>query len=178
MEDKVEGTDRMTLKLWRWILSVLVVVSLALNGFLIYSLLNFRRGLLSALAAARNSLVMMEDQPMVFSVTVDEEVPIQTTIPIEQTFVMPLQFDYPLDTVVNTQIDIPILGTQELAIPVQTVIPISYTLDIPIRTEVPISLTYRLQQEIPVEVVMPAEALGSLSDLIERLAEESQLGLK
>ena len=171
-------SNPMKLKIWRWVFSAMAIISLALNGFLIYSLLSFRRGLISALTAAQDSLARMEDQPLAFAVTVDEDVPIQTTIPIEQTFVMPLQIDYPLDTVVNTHIDIPILGKQELTIPVQTIIPISYTLEIPIQTEVPISLTYRLQQEIPVEVVMPAEVMGSLTDLLERLNEESQLGLK
>jgi hypothetical protein len=168
----------MKLKIWRWVVSILVVVSLILNGFLLYALLSFREGLVSALDAARSSLVDMEEQPLLFAVTVDKVVPIQTTVPIEQTFVMPLQLDYPLDTVVNTHIDIPILGKQALAIPVQTVIPISYTLEIPIQTAIPISLTYHLQEEIPVEVVVPAEISSSLTDLIGRLEEESQLGLK
>lgn len=171
-------SDGAKLRVWRWIFSVLVIVSLLLNGLLIYTLLNFQQELLSALAAARNGIVMIEEQPLAFSVTVDEMVPIRATVPIEQTFVMPLQLDYPLDTVVNTHIDIPILGKQELAIPVQTVIPISYTLEIPIQTEVPISLTYHLQQEIPVEVSVPVEALSFLTDFIEKLGEEAQLGLK
>jgi hypothetical protein len=171
-------TKGVSVKVWRWIFSVLVVLSLLLNGFLLYSLLSVRKGLLDALASARNALAMVGDQPLAFEVTVDELVPIQTTIPIEQTFVVPLQIDYPLDTMVNTYIDIPILGKQELAIPVQTVIPISYPWEIPIQIEVPISFSYHLQQEIPVEVVVPADALDSLTDLLERLSEESQLGLK
>jgi hypothetical protein len=47
--------------------------------------------------------------------------------------VVPFEMDYSLSTVVNTYINIPILGRQSVAVPVDAVIPISETFEIPFR---------------------------------------------
>ncbi|MGC9347268.1 MAG: hypothetical protein ACP5JG_03935 [Anaerolineae bacterium] len=165
------------LRVWRALVSLLVVGSLVLNGVLLYALLYVRGELRSALITARNSLAVKEREPWVVQVNVDQEVPIRTTIPVDETFVIPLDIEYPLSTVINTHVDIPILGRQYINFPVETVIPISYTLEIPIQVDFPISMTYRIQTEVPVEVEMPPEFYGSLNDLIDRMDNELRLNL-
>lgn len=157
------------LRSWRVVISVLVAVSILLNVALIVGLLRVREGLQSALTAADNALVLSASEPLAFEVAVDQSIPIQTTVPIEQAFVVPLEFDYPLNTVVNTYVDIPLLGRQDIAVPVETVIPISTTLEIPVQMEIPISVTVQLQTEIPVEVQFPPTLLDALAGLIEQL---------
>lgn len=141
--------------IWRAFILILVIISLAFNAVLIVSLLQAREGLVLALAGAEDAVALLSGEPLSFEVAVDQEIPIRTSVPIEETFVIPLSFDYTLDTVVETYVNIPLLGKQDIAVPVQTVLPISTTIEIPVEMTVPISVTYQLQTEIPVEVELP-----------------------
>jgi hypothetical protein len=104
-------------------------------------------------------------------VAVDQPIPIQADVPIDQVFVVPIDFVYPLETVVNTYVDIPVLGRQEITVPVETTIPINHTFEVPIQMTIPISVTYHLQTDIPVEVAVPPEVLQSLETLLAELSE-------
>ena len=159
---------------WLIALTVLVVFSLALNGYLITTLLNVRQTALDAITTARNSLALMGSQPFITQVSIDQEIPFDTVVPINQTFSVPLNIEYPLSTVVNTYVNIPVLGRQEISLPIETIIPIQYTLDVPIAVDVPISLTYHLQTEVPVEVEIPPEIRAPLDEVLRQI----QVGLQ
>jgi hypothetical protein len=157
------------LRSWRVAISAFVAISIGLNVVLIVGLMYTREGLRSALAMANDTLIQSAGEPLVIEVAVDQAIPIQTMIPIEQSFVVPLEFNYPLNTVINTYVDIPVLGRQDIAVPVETVIPISTTLAIPVEMDVPISVTYQLQTRIPVEVQIPSTMLTALEGYFEQL---------
>lgn len=159
---------------WFVILTVLVILSLALNGYLLITLLSVRRAALEAVNTARNSLAVMGSEPFVTQVSVDQEIPFDTTVPISQTLVVPLDIQYPLSTVVNTFVSVPVLGRQNIAIPIETIIPIEYTLEVPIQVEIPISLTYHLQTEVPVEVAIPPEIRAPLDDVLRQIEDGLQ----
>ena len=159
---------------WLVILTVLVTLSLALNGYLLVTLLNVRKAALGAVTTARNNLAVIGSEPFVTQVSVDQEIPFNTTIPISQTFTLPLNIQYPLSTVVNTYVNVPVLGRQNIAIPIETIIPIEYTLEVPIRVDVPISLTYHLQTDIPVEVAIPPEIRAPLDDVLRQIEDGLQ----
>ena len=156
-------------RVWLVVLTVLVLISLALNGLLIFALLNVRQTALDVIATARNNLALVGSAPFVTQVSVDQEIPFETTVPISQTFSVPLDIDYPLSTVIKTYVNVPVLGRQELAIPIETLIPIRYTFDVPIQLEVPISMTYRLQTEIPVAVAIPSEIRAPLDEVLQQI---------
>ncbi len=157
------------LRSWRVVISGFVAISILLNVVLIVGLLRTREGLRSALTVAGHAVSLSTSEPFAVVVSVDQMIPVQTTVPIEQSFAVPLELDYPLSTVVNTYIDIPLLGRQDIAVPVEMVIPISTTLEIPIQMAIPISVTYHLQTEIPIEVQLPRTLLETLANLIEQL---------
>jgi len=144
---------------WRVLISVLVLASLAGNVFLIRSLIGAEKTLNQARDTARDALLSLESEPMVISVAIDEEIPIRTTVSFSDTLTVPFELDYTLSTVVNTYINIPILGRQSVAVPVNAVIPISETFEIPIAVSVPVSMTYPLELDIPVAVEIPAEMI-------------------
>lgn len=158
-------------RIWMIVLTILVFVSLALNAYFFLIISSFRQGTLAMITNARVSLATLGSEPFVIQVAVDEEIPFNASVPISETLVLPLDFNYPLSTVVNTFINLPILGRQDIAIPIETVIPIQYTLEVPIQVEVPISLTYHLQTTVPVEVTIPPELRASLDEML-RQAEE------
>jgi len=158
-------------RIWLVVLTILVLASLALNGYFYLVITGFRQGALDLLTNARVGLAAFGAEPLVVQVQVNQEIPFNTTIPISETFVLPLDINYPLSTVINTYVNVPVLGRQDFAIPIDTIIPIRYTFEVPIQVEVPISLTYHLQTEVPVEVVIPPEIRSSLDEML-RQAEE------
>jgi len=161
-------------RIWLVILTILVVVSLALNGYFFLIINNVRQGTLDTIANARNNLATLSSEPIVIPIAIDQEIPFNTSVPISQTLVVPLDIDYPLSTVINTYVDVPVLGRQDIALPIETVIPIQYTLEVPIQVEVPISLTYHLQTEVPVEVIIPPEIRSSLDEVLRQAETELQ----
>jgi hypothetical protein len=154
---------------WRALITVLVVVSLAGNVYLIRVLFDAQQTLRLARDVARDALVSLGSEPMMISIAVDEEIPVHTTVAFSDTLVVPFEMDYTLSTVVNTYINIPILGRQSVAVPVDAVIPISETFEIPISMNVPVSMTYPLNVEIPVAVEIPAEMIAGLITYLEAL---------
>jgi len=163
-------------RIWLIVLTVLVVFSLALNGYLVATLLGVRQTALDAVATARNNLAQLGSQPFVTQVSIDQEIPFDTVVPINQTLTVPINIDYPLSTVVNTAVNIPVLGRQEISLPIQTTIPIRYTLEVPIAVDVPISLTYHLQTDVPVEVVIPPQIRAPLDDVLRQIESGLRAG--
>jgi len=161
-------------RIWLVVLTILVLASLALNAYFFVIITSFRQGALDMVANARAELATFGNEPIVVEVQVDQEIPFDTTIPISETFILPLDIDYPLSTVINTYVNLPVLGRQDLAIPIETIIPIEYTLDVPIRVDVPISLTYHLQTTVPVEVALPPEIGLSLDAMLRQVEEGLQ----
>ncbi|MBN2391524.1 MAG: hypothetical protein JXR84_12435 [Anaerolineae bacterium] len=161
-------------RIWLVILTILVVMSLALNGYFFLIISNVQQGALDAITNARNNLATLSSEPIVIPVAIDQEIPFNTSVPISQTLVVPLDIDYPLSTVINTYVEIPLWGRQDIALPIETIIPIQYTLEVPIQVEVPISLTYHLQTEVPVEVIIPPEIRSSLDEVLRQAETELQ----
>ena len=155
-------------KIWRVVITTLVICSLALNLVLLYLLSKARSGLDNTIEVVRNTLGVMSQEPFQITVEVDQDLPINASIPINQTVTVPINIDYPLSTVINTSINLPILGRQDVSFPIETVIPVHMDFDVPIHETVHISMTYPLNIELPVEVDIPFEVLSLLD---ERLLE-------
>lgn len=154
-------------KVGQLLLWFLVFLSLALNGVLIYALFEVRESALNTIASLQNTVVQWRDQTIVVPVAVDQQIPFRSTVPISETLTVPLNFDYPLSTVVNTSVKIPLVGEQEIAFPIDTIIPVHYTLEAPVQVNVPISMSYHLQTEIPVSVEIPQAWLDQINQILE-----------
>ncbi len=161
-------------RIWLVVLTMLVVASLTLNAYFFLIITNLRRGLQDLITNVRVGLATVGREPFTVQVYVDEEIPFVTTVPINETLTWPLDINYPLSTVINTYVNVPLLGRQDIAIPIDTVIPIRYTLEVPVQTEVPISLTYHLQTTVPVEIALPPEIELTLDEILQQAEEGLQ----
>ena len=150
---------------------VLVLLSLVLNAFLLVQWFGLRAAVSSALSTAREGLASLATEPLQLIVTLDQDVPIETTIPIDQEISVPLDLDYPLSTTVSTAIESPLLGRQEIACPVEAVIPVHQTVSTRLQAQFPVSFTYRLTAQIPVVVMLPAEFTTDLSGILAELEQ-------
>ncbi len=160
----------------RWLLlfGVLVLASLALHAFTFYTLSQVRKQAAGAVAQARAGLATLGGEPIVAVVQIDQELPFSTTLPLDQSFKVPINTVYPLSTVVQTSIQIPLFGPQEIAVPIKAQIPIQLTLDVPVKMQVPISFTYHLDTEVPVEVAIPTELLTPVDAMLKQAEEGLQ----
>ncbi len=128
-----------------------------------------RQMALKSIAESRAALEAVAATPIVMEVSLDTEVPISTTVPLHQTFHVPVETTYHLDTVVQTTIQIPLIGAQEVSIPVAGDIPLQLDLNVPVETEIPVAFTYHLQTTVPVEVQLPADSLAPLFALLDKI---------
>jgi hypothetical protein len=120
----------------------------------------------NAVTTARGILTTMQEQPIVTVVEIDQTVPISTTLPFTHSFHVPIDTVYPLSTVVNTYVQIPILGRQNISLPIDARVPVQMDVDVPIQTSIPISFTYRLQMDMPVEFQLPPEMLAPVDEIL------------
>ena len=167
-----------TIRIWRYAVSVLTIVSLLVNVFLVLALIDIRQGLQSAMMSARDALTVARTEPIELTVSVHEEVPINTTVPISETFTIPLRFDFPLSTQVTTFINIPLLGRQEIVVPVEAIVPISETLELPLVMTLPVNITPTLELDVPVQVALPVEFIEALESLIDGYEQGLRLRLR
>jgi hypothetical protein len=167
-----------SVRVWRYLISFLVIVSLALNAFLINMLVSVQDRVRSARDSAQDALVALGSDPITIPIAVDQDIPVITTVAFSDTVVIPFELDYRLSTVVNTSINIPLLGRQSIAVPVDAVIPVSETFEIPIQVDVPVSMTYPMQAELLVEVEVPTEITEELIAYLEGLSLELPLPLR
>jgi hypothetical protein len=166
------------IRVWRYSVSLLTILSLLVNVILVFIVLNIGVGLRSAVTTARQSLDAARTEPIDLTVSVHEEVPISTTVPLSDTFIIPIRFDFPLSTQVSTYITIPLLGRQEIVVPVEATIPISHTLEIPLSMAVPVNFTPTLELDIPMQVALPADMLDALEDLLDGFEDGLRLRLR
>jgi len=156
---------------WLLLFGVLVLASLALHAFTFYTLSQVRKQAAGAVAQARAGLEPLAGEPIVAVDQINQQLPFSPTLPLDQSFQVPINTVYPLSTVVETSINIPLLGPQAIAVPIKARIPIQLTIDVPVKMQVPISFTYHLDTEVPVEVAIPPELLTPVEDMLKQAEE-------
>lgn len=157
------------------LLWVLLLLSLTLNGLALYWINAIQQGLLGAqgqlrglVSDARTDLQTFGSQPLTFQIAIDQHIPISETVRISDTFVIPINAVFPFSTRVNTTINIPILGPQEISIPVSASVPVNTTIEVPIQADFPISMTFHLVMDLPVEVTLPPELLAPFDQMLQQ----------
>lgn len=141
------------------ILTVLVIVSLGLNVFLVREALLLRRQLSAGGQTAVETLdvaITQLDELATASFTVefpvDEEVDVETTIAFDEEFRIPINTTVPIDTTVNVPIQIGPFGRYNIEVPIETEVPVSLTVPININRDVPVEATVPIQLTVPIEI--------------------------
>jgi hypothetical protein len=175
------------------LLFILVLLSLGLNGFLLWQWLNFQRQVVGLAQTTRDMLSQtiveldtFQDSTIQFEFQVNERIPIQAEIPFSQTLQVPIQTTIPItqkiDTTVN--VDIPELGVTlpldvtvplDMQVPVDLNVPISVDQTVPISTTIPVSLNVPIsikisETELAGYVEQLRVALGSIEKALSDVA--------
>jgi hypothetical protein len=151
------------------------LLSLALNGLLIYSLLDVRRQAVDKLDTVIASFDNMEGKGFHYEYHFEEEIPFSGDIPFKQDMIFPFEGDFPINTTVEVPINAGMLGTFVVEVPIDT--------SFYIETEVPVHVdqTVHVSTSIPVDMTIPIDIkpddpaiqnlLSQVKDWLEELRE-------
>lgn len=151
-----------------------LVISMLVNIVVIYSLFSLKTNALNIIVTVREGLSSLTSEPFTAAVKVDQVLPLDIEIPINQTINVPIDTTYAIDTVVHTTISLPLIGPQRIAIPIREDIPLKLDLDLPIELTIPISIEYHLDAVLPVKVSLPPETLETLEKTLQALEASLQ----
>ena len=145
-------TDQAPPQRARWLAPAalgVALLSLALNGVLLYLVRNPERMLAPALNRVLDRLER-QDATLKYQVRIPAGTPVHFDIPVDERYTIRLNTTLPINTEVNLPINTP-FGSRTVQVPVRA--------NIPIRTNVPIHLrdTFRLRTSTEAEIVVPLE---------------------
>ncbi len=158
------------------LLAMLALLSLALNGVTILSFLQFRRTMHRAVKDARAPVSQLADDTFSYTVAVDQEIPVSTEIPLNETLQVPINAVVPVSTTVVVPVNLG-FRTYDLAVPIEAVFPIDMEVSVPVSQTVDVTTVVPLEVDVPVEIALSKTPLVSyLRDLNAALQQtEEQL---
>jgi hypothetical protein len=166
-----------------YILLILVLLSLALNVFIVMSLASARQAIVSGLDTSLTALSGLEGETFATTVQVKQAVPVRASVPFKRDLTVPIRINVPISQRVafNDTIQIPIrtfVGEYSVSVPISSSIPIE--MNVPISTQVPIAISetmpistaINLDMAIPVSIRLADTPLVTyLRDLRTTLAD-------
>jgi len=160
------------------VLAALTLLSLALNGVVIFGLLQARQIALDAVTGARATVADTRalvtgigDDTFSYTFKMQQEIPIAANIPFNEEVTVPINMTIPINTTVVVPINAGLLGTFDIDVPVRTIIPVNREFTVPISQTVNISTTVPLDVDVPIEIPLAETPLaGYLEELDAVLA--------
>jgi len=159
------------------ILAVGTLSSLALNGVVIFGLLRARRITLEAQQVAQDTVTETRavitgigEDTFAYTVELEQEIPIATSIPFEEEITVPINTTIPINTTVVVPIDLGITS-YDLQVPIRTIIPVDLEVVVPISQTVDVATTVPLDVDIPIEIpIADTPLVGYMEELDAALA--------
>jgi hypothetical protein len=158
----------------------LVVLSLLLSGFVFIQGLAFRKQMLAlrnatqaALCRAIADLEGLQNSDIRLDVFVQEEIPVETRVPLRHSMQIPVSTTIPVRQTVRAtvSVDVPGVGFSlpvDVSIPLDMDVPVELQLPVEINKSIPVSTNVQLELSAPVIL-----NLGStqIADSLERLRD-------
>jgi hypothetical protein len=161
-----------------WLLWFVALGSLALNVWLINTLLGVRRQTGEVAAAAAQGISTLRAETISYTFTINESVPININVPINETVRIPINTTLPIDTEVTIPLNTP-FGQFPITVPIDTTIPVKLETNVPISLTIPIAARVPVVLDVPIQIAIaktPLEAsLAQAQAYLEKLA--GQLGV-
>jgi hypothetical protein len=157
------------------VLTVLTLLSLAVNGVVVLGLLRAQQIALATVADARAVVAGLGDEAFSYTFEVQQEIPVATSVPFHEEITVPVETTIPIDTTVVVPIDLGIT-TYNLEVPIRTLVPVDLTFTVPISQTVEVSTTVPLELDVPIEIPLADTPfvgyLARLDEVLARLGEK------
>ncbi len=177
-----------SLKLILVLLTGLVVISLALNVYLINEwnqtqrefanmAAQFRPVVAETLNNADKELAAFQESTLTFNVEIDQELPVNAEIPFNETIEIPVQMVIPFKEQIQTTVNVDPFGTgfmvpMDIDIPVDMEFPIDEVVSVSVDRTIPISTTVPLQLAVPININIADTDLAPFIDELRKGLDE------
>jgi hypothetical protein len=108
------------------------------------------------------------------TVRVSQTIPIRAVVPVNQSFDVPFVQQLPIDTVVQIQRELPVIGLINFDLPIKTTIPVNLRFPVTISQSLPINTSVQVQFDVPVTVSLAdtslSAQLNAIAAMLRRLA--------
>jgi len=155
-------------------LAMLTMCSLALNGVVIVGLLRAQRialdaqqTALDAVNDARAIVTGASDDTFSYTLTVEQEIPIATTIPFNEEVSVPIHTTIPISTTVVIPINAGLLGAFSIDVPIRAIIPVDLEFTVPVSQTVDIATTVPLAMDVPINIPLAETPLIDYIDEVD-----------
>lgn len=145
---------------------VISLFSLALNGFLIYNLMNARKMAAEGLDAAIEALDNFGGDGFHYEYRFENDVPFSGNIPFKQDLVFPFKGEVPINTTVKVPINAGALGAFVVEVPIDTSIYVNTSVPIHVDQTIHVSTTLPVSLTIPIDVRPDDPAIRDLLNSI------------
>lgn len=160
------------------LLAILTLLSLALNGVVIFGLVRARQIALETQQTALNTvtdtrsiITGIGDDTFSYTFKVQQEIPINTSVPFNEEITVPIRTTIPVSTVVIIPVNAGLLGTFDVDVPIRTMFPVDLNITFPVSQTVDIVTTVPLNVAVPIEVPLDETPLvGYIEELDTGLA--------
>ncbi|MCP4536286.1 MAG: hypothetical protein GY832_03995 [Chloroflexi bacterium] len=155
------------------LLTVLTLLSLTLNGVIIFGLMqaqeiamDVRQTALNTVDDARSIVSGVGDDTFAYTLEVEQIIPIEASVPFDEVVVIPVNTVIPIDTTVIVPIDLGIT-TYDLDVPIQTIVPVDLEFAVPISQTVDIATTVLLDVDVPIAIPLNETPLVDYMDELD-----------
>ncbi len=162
MSEPATKRSRSYILLW-----VIAVTSLTLNVFIVSALLAVRQQAGEAFLSAAGMVGDLKAGRFDYTVNVDEDLPVEATVPINFNVQVPISETIPISTTVSVPIQFPLIGTRTINVPISARVPISLTVEVPIKQTVPIAATIPVEFDVPISIELADTPLAQSLDEVE-----------
>lgn len=161
------------------LLGVLTLLSLALNGIVIFQFLRLRCVAYGVVADARTLITDLTDDTFSHTVEIDQEIPISTDLPFNEAMTVPINAVLPISTTVVVPVNLG-FTTYNLAVPIDTVFPVDMEVTVPFSQTVDITTAVPIDVDVPVEIAIADTSLVDYLEELDATLEEieGQLGCR
>ncbi|MEJ2212008.1 MAG: hypothetical protein P8129_23655 [Anaerolineae bacterium] len=143
---------------------IVALVSLALNAFLLYALLDVRQAAMDGLDAGLNSLERLEGEGFHYEYSFQDTLPVAVEIPVQQEMIFPFKGNFPINTTIQVPINAGVLGTFVIDVPIDTNVPVDVEVPIQISQTVAVSTSIPLSMTVPIDVTADDPAIQGFID--------------
>jgi len=113
---------------------------------------NLKEQTTAALDAMSAELEGMKNGTFDYTVNIEEEIPINTEIPVDFVVQVPINTVISINQTVTVPVTIPLYGQTNASVPIIASIPVNMTVSVPVQQVIPVSATAPVSLSVPINL--------------------------
>jgi hypothetical protein len=163
-----------------YVLWVMVLLLLAFNLFLAWSLLaarqqieTFRQNFEAHLGQVGTIFDGIKGGTFEYVANIDQTIPFSVNVPVDYEVEVPIKMVIPI----NTTVSVPLLGSggPTVDVPISTTVPINTTVKVPIKMNIPFSTEIPIKMSVPISIKVSDTFLATALDETKALLDQMTL---